>query len=509
MTDPQVYTVFWGSSWASQSAITSEVESSFASLGGTTYQQRMGEYCINSEAGQDIWQDGYTDSSAPASTISLGDAAAELDAVIDSRHWPGANLEDIYFLYLPPGTTVQGDTTVCGVHSFTGSDGIIYAVIPWPSNTYANGDCRDFGVDVAIRLTVDSSHEYVESATDPVYSCSESPASAYITWSGSCSNGPMFKEIGDACVGPASNTSFLPGTAGFNAESSIVQWLWVDSSSGGSCEAEQTNGYWFSHTPGGGTSRFGDAQNLSCSTNQTNDPDQVCPTSTTGIVGIAGAPYSDLKGYYEADAAGDVWAFGPGAFWDNDLPDLDIQPAHPIVGIAVTQDGNGYWLVGSDGGIFAFGDATYYGSCPANDGCRSVRDIVGMYPTSDSGGYWLVGADGGVFGFGDADYFGSEAGQLNAGCQAVGLAGTWEDNAWWMLDDCNNIYAKNNGHGDAGTYECVGCRTDLMGGLVPARSGEGYFLWSTVGNLYGLGDAIWRGSDAGAGDTEAGFALTS
>ena len=40
-------------------------------------------------------------------------------------------------------------------------------------------------------------------------------------------------------------------------------------------------------------------------------------------------------------------------------------PTHlnaPMVGMAVTPDGQGYWLVASVGGVFAHGDGGFFGS---------------------------------------------------------------------------------------------------------------------------------------------------
>ena len=61
------------------------------------------------------------------------------------------------------------------------------------------------------------------------------------------------------------------------------------------------------------------------------------------------------------------------------LPTLGIHPAHPVIGIVPTADGQEYWVIGSDGGIFAFGDAPFVGSLLGLD--IHVADIVGAAPT--------------------------------------------------------------------------------------------------------------------------------
>jgi hypothetical protein len=57
---------------------------------------------------------------------------------------------------------------------------------------------------------------------------------------------------------------------------------------------------------------------------------------------------------------GSVYAYD-GAQFHGSLPNINVKPAAPIVGIAATSSGQGYWLVGADGGVFAFGDAVYHG----------------------------------------------------------------------------------------------------------------------------------------------------
>jgi len=112
------------------------------------------------------------------------------------------------------------------------------------------------------------------------------------------------------------------------------------------------------------------------------------------------------SGYWLAAGDGGVFAFGR-AMFHGSLPQLDVTPTEPVVGMAATPDGRGYWLVAADGGVFSFGDAGFYGSM----GGRSLdQPVVGMAVDPVTGGYWLVAADGGVFAF-DAPYYGSRGGQ--------------------------------------------------------------------------------------------------
>jgi hypothetical protein len=80
----------------------------------------------------------------------------------------------------------------------------------------------------------------------------------------------------------------------------------------------------------------------------------------------------------------------------------------PVVGIAVTSDGNGYWLAGADGGVFSFGSATFGGSMVNT---ALVKPVVGIARNARGTGYWLASADGGVFAFGGAPFLGSLGGR--------------------------------------------------------------------------------------------------
>ncbi|MHB8438090.1 MAG: hypothetical protein ACYDD4_02880 [Acidimicrobiales bacterium] len=132
------------------------------------------------------------------------------------------------------------------------------------------------------------------------------------------------------------------------------------------------------------------------------------------------APTADNRGYYLADADGEVRGYGTAGFscYEQDGRTLNA----PVVGIAVSSMDQGCWLVASDGGVFALGNATFFGSM---GGARLAAPVVGMATTQDRQGYWLVGSDGGVFAFGDAAYEGSLPGMgIKPISPIVGIAPT-------------------------------------------------------------------------------------
>jgi hypothetical protein len=94
---------------------------------------------------------------------------------------------------------------------------------------------------------------------------------------------------------------------------------------------------------------------------------------------------------------------------------VDVTVTNPSgTSITSSQDrfnyNAGYWLTASDGGIFSYGSAPFAGSA---GNLKLNKPVVGMAVTPDGNGYWLVASDGGVFSYGDAQFYGS-AGNLTS-----------------------------------------------------------------------------------------------
>lgn len=124
------------------------------------------------------------------------------------------------------------------------------------------------------------------------------------------------------------------------------------------------------------------------------------------VVGMAIT--SNGEGYWLVASDGGMFTFGNARFLGSTGA---MRLNQPIVAMAATPTGNGYWLAASDGGLFTFGDAKFLGSM---GGTRLNRPVVGMVPTPTGNGYWMVAADGGIFTFGDAVFKGSTANQRPA-----------------------------------------------------------------------------------------------
>ena len=90
-----------------------------------------------------------------------------LQSEIASGTLPAANANSLYFVFLPPGTTVKQSGAAsckdfCGYHDAT-SAGTYYAVMPFPGCTGCLGGIAQFEA-----LTSTTSHELCEAITDPV-----------------------------------------------------------------------------------------------------------------------------------------------------------------------------------------------------------------------------------------------------------------------------------------------------------------------------------------------------
>ncbi|MCA1842418.1 MAG: hypothetical protein LC792_04375, partial [Actinobacteria bacterium] len=168
------------------------------------------------------------------------------------------------------------------------------------------------------------------------------------------------------------------------------------------------------------------------------------------------------QGYWFVAADGGIFAFGNARFYGSTG---NLRLKLPIVGMATTPSGKGYWLVAADGGIFAFGDAGFFGSTGA---LKLNQPIVGMASTPSGKGYWFVARDGGLFAFGDARFFGAPT---NPPAPIVSVAASPTGNGYWCLGRDGTVYA----FGDAG-YQGAPPKAAQVAGLVPSRSGKGYWI---------------------------------
>jgi hypothetical protein len=199
---------------------------------------------------------------------------------------------------------------------------------------------------------------------------------------------------------------------------------------------------------------------------------------------VGSAVTADGQGIWAVTSDGAVATYGDAHFFGQ----MSGQVLNrPIVGMAATPDGQGYWLVASDGGIFSFGDAAFYGS---TGNLVLNKPIVGMASSPDGRGYWMVASDGGIFSFGDVGFFGS-TGDIRLNKPVVGMTPTADGQGYWMVASDGGIFA----FGDAAFYGSTGSLTLVQPivGAATTPDGGGYWLVAADGGVFTFGDAGFYG----------------
>lgn len=198
LSSVEVCPVFWGDVWAqpAERIISQYLYLFFESVLTSSFMTQLSEYNVPS----------YPIEFGSVTDIITIPHKFTIDLVLDvvirnmlrkqiaSGTLPPINPNRLYFVYLPPGVTVQKGVglsclTFCGYHDAI-ANSIFYAVVPYPSCT----SCLN-GLSVNDALTSISSHELAEAITDPV------PGKGWYD----NTNG----EIGDIC---AWKTTKLPNT---------------------------------------------------------------------------------------------------------------------------------------------------------------------------------------------------------------------------------------------------------------------------------------------------------
>ena len=170
LTNVEVFTIFWGSAWqdAAYASLLNQLNRFFDFILTSNLLDQLAEYSV---AGKLIGYGKRTNSitltdSEPGDTIDDSAIQSMLQNEISSGTLPTPNANTLFFLYLPPGTTVTSAGSAscsqfCGYHDTT--NGFYYAVMPYPGCTGCQG-----GLAILDSLTSTSSHELCEAITDPI-----------------------------------------------------------------------------------------------------------------------------------------------------------------------------------------------------------------------------------------------------------------------------------------------------------------------------------------------------
>jgi hypothetical protein len=171
LTNVEVFTIFWGAAWqdAANAALIKQMNDFFDFVLASSLIDQLDEYSVSGKKiGHGVLTGTITLSdSEPGQSLADADIQAKLQSEIAHGTVPAANANTLYFFYLPPGTQVTTSGTAsctdfCGYHDVT-SDGLCYAVMPYPGCTGCQG-----GLATLDALTSTSSHELCEAITDPI-----------------------------------------------------------------------------------------------------------------------------------------------------------------------------------------------------------------------------------------------------------------------------------------------------------------------------------------------------
>lgn len=171
LSSVQVFTIFWGSAWASDPLrqLVGKLNAFFSYILTSSLMDQLSEYDVNGfTVGHGTLAGSLTMTSAdPPGTVDDSAIQAFLQAQIAAKTVPAPAANTLYFVYLPPGIVVtlgssQSCQTFCGYHDQINGQ-IFYGVMPYPGCAGCLGSLADFDA-----LTSTSSHELCEAITDPI-----------------------------------------------------------------------------------------------------------------------------------------------------------------------------------------------------------------------------------------------------------------------------------------------------------------------------------------------------
>ena len=171
LTNVEVFTIFWGSSWqrTDQGTILAEINAFFDFILTSPLLTQLGEYSV---AGKTIGSGKRVGSAiviSPKIKNMTTDTAIQhmlQTEIANNPAVPQPGPNTLYFVYLPPGVRVvafgaSSCQAFCGYHSDFASQ-IFYAAMPYPGCPGCLG-----GLSSIDALTSTSSHELCEAITDP------------------------------------------------------------------------------------------------------------------------------------------------------------------------------------------------------------------------------------------------------------------------------------------------------------------------------------------------------
>lgn len=262
---------------------------------------------------------------------------------------------------------------------------------------------------------------------------------------------------------------------------------------------QKDNGYWIL-TTNGNVHTFGNKTNYG-----NMDADWVnAPANDMDL-------WPDGEGYVILKCDGTVEAFGSAV--DYGSPPIVTGSGWDFYrSIRVNPDGTGYWVLHCNGTCYGFGSAVSYGGIATSfiDPWYRSEYAISIGVDYASGGYYLMTNYGNIVAYGGAPYYGSPYGLIddfgNISNVFQMIQGHPEGNGYWVVNMVGQVYAYGNATYLGQTYEnpAFGISQgqdalnhpdfpDLIQGLAPTSTGDGYYLMGAVGGMYPFGDAQFLG----------------
>jgi hypothetical protein len=226
-------------------------------------------------------------------------------------------------------------------------------------------------------------------------------------------------------------------------------------------------------------------------------------TLTTNWLG--GSPWRKSHGFYagaarpQGDGYWQVTLGDSGVSAYGDAPTFDSQQVDShldvVRALRPTPTGNGYYTIDVTGKILTYGDAIHRGDLNEPRG-----NVIDMALTPDGGGYWILQQDGTIWSFGDAIHYGDATPAPTIAAVAIESHPSIE--GYWVASADGRVEGFNlpvHGHFDP-PFEPY----DHVTRLRRSTSGDGYWLVTKLGHVYGYGDAVEQGSIRLDGNTVDG-----
>ncbi len=173
--NPHIYLTFWGKNWNEHPGARTEIREMLARLSGTAYQGIFTQYfdhagLISGNVGLNSWTDQSIN--APG-TVNDEHVRNEIEYSLVQQGWPGAGIGNQYIVLPAPGSHYESGFggNFCAYHGYFTGIGAPYALIPWAGDepfTACTWIDRHNGYRDWASASAATSHEYGESATDPI-----------------------------------------------------------------------------------------------------------------------------------------------------------------------------------------------------------------------------------------------------------------------------------------------------------------------------------------------------